>query len=400
MKFQLFGLLSSLLLIGLNCDVLTHNNLSLNESVNSSLDSSLLNFDYFLSHFNIQLNKNDDVYNFRKRIWETEIARIKNHNEKYYLGEVSWLETQNHMSYMTTSEKEVFSGYHKGVAYNHKPKNQLNIDSYLQINSYLQIDPIDQLPESIDWSQVADVTTAVKDQGQCGSCWAFAATATVESHVAINTGKLFDLSPQQIASCAPNPDQCGGTGNCQGATAELAFDYVASVGGMVEEWQYPYLSYYGVEQSCANLRSVPKVKISGYVKLQENNYTALMNAVAKLGPIAVSVDASNWHAYKGGVFNGCNQVNPDIDHAVVLSGYGIDHVTGLKYWLIRNSWSASWGENGYIRILRSDNDETNCGKDITPQDGTACAGDDTPQKVCGTCGILFDSSYPVGATVY
>ena len=359
-----------------------------------SSKSPSTDFDYFLSHFNIQLNTN--TYEFRKRIWETEIVRIQNHNAKYYTGEVSWLEGLNHMSIMTTSEKEAFGGYHKGVAYNHKPSNQFELDN----SFFSSMEDVSKLPESVDWSMVPDVTSAVKDQGQCGSCWAFAATATIESHVAINTGKLFDLSPQQIASCAPNPDHCGGAGNCQGATAELAFDYVASAGGMAEEFQYPYLSYYGVEQSCNNLRSVPKVKIGGYVKLPENNYTALMNAVAKLGPIAISVDASNWHSYQGGVFNGCNQVNPDIDHAVVLTGYGVDHVTGLKFWRVRNSWSASWGENGYIRLLRSENDETNCGKDITPEDGTACEGDTAPQKVCGTCGILFDSSYPVGATTY
>jgi cathepsin L len=366
-------------------DITTNNNLT-----------QYNNFESFLSTYGIDLsfNSNDPSYAFRKNIWSNEVNRIQNHNNKYYNNEVSWLESLNHMSIMTTKEKKAYLGYHKGINYNHKPLKQLR---QLAQNNF---DLVEKLSESVDWSKISEVTSAVKDQGQCGSCWAFAATATIESHVAINTGKLFDLSPQQIAACTPNPEQCGGAGNCQGATAELAFDYVASVGGMVEEWQYPYLSYYGVEQSCTNLRSNPKVKISGYIKLPENNYTALMNAVDKFGPIAVSVDASNWHSYKGGVFNGCNQVNPDINHAVVLTGYGIDHITGLKYWLIRNSWSASWGENGYIRILRSDNDESLCGTDITPQDGTACAGDTNPQKVCGTCGILFDSSYPVGATVY
>eukprot|EP00401_Gymnodinium_catenatum_P023168 CAMPEP_0117620150 /NCGR_PEP_ID=MMETSP0784-20121206/86983_1 /TAXON_ID=39447 /ORGANISM="" /LENGTH=89 /DNA_ID=CAMNT_0005424061 /DNA_START=1 /DNA_END=266 /DNA_ORIENTATION=+ len=83
----------------------------------------------------------------------------------------------------------------------------------------------------------------------------------------------------------------------------------------------------------------PVATIDGYVQLPENNYTALMNAVATVGPVAVSVDASAWRSYSSGVFNGCNQANPDIDHAVILMGYGTDSETGENYWLIRNSWS-------------------------------------------------------------
>lgn len=162
------------------------------------------------------------------------------------------------------------------------------------------------------------------------------------------------MSPQQIAACAPNPDQCGGTGNCNGATAELAFDYVAKSDGLFEEFQYPYTEYFGDESACAVPSGVSKVQIGGFIKLTPNNYLELMNAVAKLGPIAISVDASDWSAYDSGIFNGCNQVNPDIDHAVVLVGYGEEN--GQKYWLVRNSWSASYGEAGYIRLYRDDNE--------------------------------------------
>jgi len=123
-----------------------------------------------------------------------------------------------------------------------------------------------------------------------------------------------------------------------------------------------------------------------------------MNAVAQTGPIAVSVDASAWSAYHSGIFDGCNQKKPDIDHAVTLVGYGVDN--GQSYWLIRNSWSASWGENGYIRLARSSSEEQKCGTDTTPCNGSACAGTcDTPVNVCGTCGVLYDSSYPTGAGI-
>jgi cathepsin L len=269
---------------------------------------------------------------------------------------------------------------------NEYKKNQYDFD--------LTIDSVKELPKSVDWREKG-VVSAVKDQGYCGSCWAFASTAVIESHVALETGKLFDLSPQQIASCSPNPKQCGGKGNCQGATAEIAFDYVANSEGLLEEFQYSYSSFYGVESSCSiPPAGVPKAHIDGYVKLPSNDYTSLMNAVAKIGPIAISVDASSWHAYSSGIFNGCNQVNPDINHAVVLVGYGEEN--GQKYWLVRNSWSASWGENGYIRLNR---DENICGTDITPQDGSACEGEKEPVQACGTCGILFDSAYPIGASL-
>lgn len=123
-----------------------------------------------------------------------------------------------------------------------------------------------------------------------------------------------------------------------------------------------------------------------------NDYLDLMNAVATIGPIAISVDASEWHSYNGGVFNGCNQVNPDVNHVTVLVGYGSEN--GQDYWLVRNSWSASWGEAGYIKLLRTADEGNNCGSDVTPWDGSACDGDTEPWVVCGTCGILMDSSYP------
>jgi len=236
----------------------------------------------------------------------------------------------------------------------------------------------------------------VKDQGYCGSCWAFASTAVIESSVAKATGMLFDLSVQQMTVCAPNPDECGGTGGCSGSTAELAFDYVASSFALVEEFQYSYANYFGGSGNTCTVPESAGATISGYVQLPSNNYTALVNAVATTGPVAVSVDASAWSAYESGVFDGCNQVNPDIDHAVVLIGYGSEN--GQNYWLVRNSWSASWGEFGYIKLARTDAEEEKCGSDITPQNGVACAGDLEPEKVCGTCGIIFDSAYPTGAT--
>lgn len=197
--------------------------------------------------------------------------------------------------------------------------------------------------------------------------------------------------------CAPNPQHCGGTGGCEGSTSELAFEYMTNSPGLYQEYQYSYTSYYGRNFECTLPEGTkPVASIDGYVKLTENNYEELMTAIATVGPVAVSVDASTFGAYKSGIFDGCNQKNPDINHAVVLVGYG-EEENGDKYWLVRNSWSPTYGEKGYIRVRRTDNEGQRCGTDITPLDGSACEGQTEPVQVCGTCGILYDSSYPLNA---
>ena len=149
------------------------------------------------------------------------------------------------------------------------------------------------------------------------------------------------------------------------------------------------------------------VGIRSYVQLPANNYTALMHAVATVGPISISVDASPWMFYSGGIFdgmglpplgsNGKGHCGTTIDHAVQLVGYGTDG--GKDYWLVRNSWGATWGEDGYIRIQRYGEGREPCGEDTSPGDGTGCAGGPSKVKVCGLCGIMSYSSYPTGGFV-
>lgn len=347
------------------------------------LDLATYSFEQFVEDYHHDFKESELA--IRKELFRSEVKRVIEHNNKGL-----WTEGINKFSAAFPSEKKARLGHKKSVARNFKPKHLQELPSDFKLK------PVSELPESVDWRNTPNVVSAVKDQGHCGSCWAFAASAVLESHVALSTGQLYNLSPQQIAMCAPNPQHCGGTGGCEGATAELAFDYVADSEGTVQEYEIGYSAYYGSDAECAvTKQTLPVATITGYTQLAENNYTALMNAIAQVGPIAVSVDASTWSGYKGGIFNGCNQEQPDINHAVTLVGYGEED--GTKYWTIRNSWSPSWGELGYIRILRTDADEENCGTDITPQDGTACEGDNEPVKVCGTCGVLYDSAYPLGA---
>jgi cathepsin L len=152
--------------------------------------------------------------------------------------------------------------------------------------------------------------------------------------------------------------------------------------------------------------------IQGYVNFPTNNYTILMNAVADLGPIGVTVAASKWGFYSGGVFDEGNHNSTgatDVNHAVVLEGYGVDQETQEPYWLVRNSWGKTWGEGGYIRLKRVDPssvpdwDETDCGVDVEPADGAGCTKDKDgkdivppPIKVCGTSAVLYDTFLPIG----
>ncbi|CAE7600552.1 RD21A [Symbiodinium pilosum] len=237
-------------------------------------------------------------------------------------------------------------------------------------------------PTAMDWRSKG-VVTAVKDQGGCGSCWAFSATETVESHYAIQSGKLLTLAPQTYVDCVENPQECGGTGGCEGATMELAFNLTITKGIALET----SMPYKGRDASCPTY--TPAVKASAYVRLPVNDASALETALATKGPVSVTVAAGSWQLYGGGIFSGCSQGSDNtLDHGVQAVGYAKD------YWLVRNSWGPSWGEKGYIRLSRASDDKTFI--DHRPADGEACKPYPKTQTIGGECGVLFDSSYPTG----
>jgi cathepsin L len=329
-------------------------------------------------------------YQERRSLFERRLLELKEHNS---IPNVSYTKGVNHMMDWTDAELRNLLGYHKGMGSARRaamppaPRRQIDLSS---------------LPESVDWrDNRPSVITPVKNQGHCGSCWTFAAAETIESHWALATGSLQELSQQQIAGCTENPLHCGGTGGCEGGIAQLAFESVAGAGGIATEWTYPYISYYGTNFDCVfnsskmDIGAVLSSKggAASHVDLPSNDYASLMEAVATIGPISISVDASEFHSYEKGVFTGCNLIQPDINHAVQLVGYGMDTYYG-PYWLVRNSWGTGWGENGYIRIKR-DVVDSPCAVDITPQDGSGCDGGPTQITVCGECGILYDNTYPI-----
>lgn len=306
--------------------------------------------------------------------FEANLALIKEHNANL---DKEWYATVNHLTDMPREEFEAYSTGRKrdatlgGRREEYRPSGKA-------------------LPASVDWRDQG-VVTPTKDQGSCGSCWAFSSVETLESHLAIATGDAVQvLSAQQIVSCAPNPDQCGGSGGCDGSTQPLAFNYTQTA-GITTEASYPYSARTG---TCDTSKITPVGYNSGYVELPVNDGAALMDAIANQGPVSVSIAASGFHFqfYGGGVLSNCNDFV--MDHAVQAVGYGSD--SGKDYWLIRNSWGASWGEGGYIRFARYSAGNEPCGVDKSPQDGDACAGDTSPRTYCGECGVLSSSSYPTG----
>eukprot|EP01125_Pyxidicula_operculata_P003741 TRINITY_DN149_c0_g3_i1.p2 TRINITY_DN149_c0_g3~~TRINITY_DN149_c0_g3_i1.p2 ORF type:complete len:370 (-),score=85.08 TRINITY_DN149_c0_g3_i1:51-1160(-) len=321
---------------------------------------------------------NPTEFQLRSKIFNANLAKIKKHNMD---TTKTWKEGVNHFTDLTDEEFRGVLGLNKGMLYN-TPKNVDTTFSNEDASKYEGL--------NFDW-RLRGIVTAVKDQGRCGSCWSFATAETLESHWAMATGQLTDLSEQQVLDCTPNPNDCGGTGGCEGGTAELGFAQIQQLGGLSTQWTYPYQSYFGSNFECRlSSNTPPLATVTGYINLPSNQYSPVLVAIANIGPLAINVDASAWRSYESGVFNGCNQTNPDINHVVQLVGYGTDPLG--DYWLVRNSWGPVYGEGGYIRLLREST--PSCGVDLNPSDGVGCNGGPKQVVVCGTCGILYDVVYP------
>ncbi|XP_054776504.1 zingipain-2-like [Prosopis cineraria] len=197
-------------------------------------------------------------------------------------------------------------------------------------------------PASMDWRQNG-VVVGVKNQGSCGSCWAFAAAAAIESAHAISTRELVSLSEQELIDCDSK-----GQG-CSGGWPSYAFDWVVGNGGISKEDDYPYAAQKGYCR--ANMNGNSAVKISSYQRVTPSD-DALMCATAQQ-PIAVALDATNIQLYNGGIYEGedCPRDSNRLNHAVLIVGYGSED--GKDYWIAKNSWGEGWGMKGYILIHRN-----------------------------------------------
>ena len=212
-------------------------------------------------------------------------------------------------------------------------------------------------PISLDWRE-KNVVTPVKNQGQCGSCWAFSATGAMEGAIAIKTGTLVSLSEQQLVDCSKRYGNLG----CNGGLMDNAFQY-AMEHEMCSETAYPYTASGG---SCVEKKCQQSVTINKCLDVMPNNQ-ALMKLAVATGPVSIAIEADTriFQSYSSGVITSSN-CGTTLDHGVLVVGYGTEN--GIDYWLVKNSWGASWGLDGYVKIQRSDNtnDPGICGVAMEP----------------------------------
>jgi len=289
------------------------------------------------SHFTQTYNKkySDAEWSTRMAIFAENLERINEQNRQHILigGDAVFGVTQ--FSDLTPAE-------FKSMYLTYIPSNATLPRANIQLDGA----PAD----AVDWRTKGAVTD-VKDQGQCGSCWAFSATEAIESYSFLNNGKLLALSPQQITSC----DKVDG--GCNGGNTETAYAYVVKAGGIESSADYPYTSGGGNTGICKFDASKVAVKITGYkaVAKGENNLQAALNN----GPVSVCLAADAFQSYRSGILKSCPG---QVDHCVQAVGY--DSVNDPPYWIVRNSWATTWGEQGYIRV-QSGKDLCKISDDVT-----------------------------------
>jgi len=197
------------------------------------------------------------------------------------------------------------------------------------------------IPTSVDWRSLGWVTP-VKNQQQCGSCWAFSAIGTLEGQHANVTGNLVSLSEQDLVDCAYGY----GCDGCNGGWPEAALRYAHHAGGVETEANYPYVGE--DDPSCAYNKSKSAASLARTVNVTSNSMPALYSAIATIGPISVAIDAEDdFQFYKDGIFTSTSCSTQYLDHAVLAVGYSVSPL-GQRYIIVKNSWGADWGMDGYI----------------------------------------------------
>ncbi|KAG1702416.1 Cathepsin L [Nymphon striatum] len=264
-------------------------------------------------------------------VFVSNLRFVKEHQAKYAAGEVSYNVDINEYADMTTEE---FVGIMNG----YKMSNQTSEGSTFLAPTGIE------LPKTVDWTKKGYVT-AVKNQGQCGSCWSFSATGSLEGQHFKKTGKLVSLSEQNICDCS----RSFGNNGCEGGLMDNAFRYIKSNKGVDTEKSYPYTAEDG---TCHFKKQDIGATDSGFVDIASGDEKALQKAVATVGPISVAIDASHisFQLYSEGVYNEPECSSTALDHGVLAVGYGSDN--GKDYWLVKNSWGPGWGVSGYIKMTR------------------------------------------------
>jgi C1A family cysteine protease len=297
-------------------------------------------FSNFIDRFERKYDSIDEFEN-RFQIFRTNLRNIVIHNSDHAQNFTMGI---NQFTDLTPEEfkSQYVSGY--------KPLQSFGCETFSSSDS--------KTPSSVDWTKNG-VVNSVRDQGQCGSCWAFATTANAESVWAISKGELLDLSEEFLVDCA------SGVGyfnlGCNGGQPDSAFKYMIN-NGQCTETSYPYTS--GVTRSAGSCQKCisADVSFSGCYDVKQNDQVSLKAAVSQQ-PVVIAIEADTryFQSYSSGILTDAIQCGTTLDHAVEIVGYGTEN--GIDYWKVRNSWSSTWGEQGYVRIQKSSstNDIGVCG---------------------------------------
>jgi len=277
---------------------------------------------------------------FRMKIFMENKHKIAKHNQQFSKGAVGYQLAMNRFGDLLHHE---FVGMMNGLLRGQN-KSHVLASTYLSPHNVLA-------PASMDWRE-HDYVTPIKDQGQCESCWSFSATGALEGQHRRKLGKLVSLSEQNLIDCSKKY----GNEGCNGGLMDNAFNYIKENKGLDTEQAYPYE---GTEGTCRFKRSTIGALDTGFVDLPQGDEEKLKEAVATVGPVSVAIDASHesFQFYSKGVYTEPQCSSEELDHGVLVVGYGTEDQQ--DYWLVKNSWGTTWGDKGYVKMAR--NQQNQCG---------------------------------------
>lgn len=306
-------------------------------------------FETWIEQYNRTYNSATER-DYRASVYEQNVHRIDSHNR----GDYPWSMAVNRFADWTPAEFKTWVHRSGGYHYNASVASPWGEHQVTY----------DALPASVDWTTKGAVTP-VKNQQQCGSCWSFSATGSMEGAWFLKNGTLVSLSEQQLVDCSTTEGNQG----CNGGLMDYAFQYVIDNKGITGESVYPYIAT--GPNTCQSTGKPVYARLGGFKDVPANSETALLSAIAQQ-PVSVAVEADqdSFQFYSSGIMTAACGTN--LDHGVLAVGYGTQGA--LDYYKVKNSWGADWGMKGYILLGRG-----------------------SKFGAAGQCGIQMDPSYPVAA---